>query len=134
MILKEPVDAYEFSFVAVPAQRGAGVIKGMGRKACLKELAEEFGAQGEYQALWKEAQLGREYRRELETEFVRLGLALELGVEAPVLRNLARTAGAEELKCLKEALEGKLQMMMPVVTQLGNGLGKCEEVESEYLI
>ena len=134
VILKEPVDAYEFSFVAVPAQRGAGVIKGMGRKACLKELAEEFGAQGEYQALWKEAQLGREYRRELETEFVRLGLALELGVEAPVLRSLARTAGAEELKCLKNALDEKLRQSLPAVMQLGGGCGNCEEVESGFLI
>ena len=134
VILKEPVDAYEFSFVAVPAQRGAGVLKGRKKTACLKELAEEFGAQGEYQALLKEARLGREYRRELETEFVRLGLALELGVEAPVLRNLARTAGAEELKCLKEALEGKLKQMLPVVTQLGKGFAGTEEVESGFLI
>jgi len=135
VILKEPVDAYEFSFVAVPAQRGAGVLKGMGGgRKCLKELAEEFGVQIEYQALCKEAQLGREYRKELEREFVRLGLALELGVEAPVLRSLARTAGAEELKCLKDALEGKLEQMLPVVTQLGCGFGKAEEVESGFLI
>ena len=134
VILKEPVDAYEFSFVAVPAQRGAGVIKGMGRKRCLKELAEEFGAQGEYQALWKEAQLGREYRKELEREFVRLGLALELGVEAPVLRSLARTAGAEELKCLKMALDEKLRMTMPVMTQLGKGFAREEELENSFLI
>ena len=31
-ILKEPMDAYEFSFVAVPAQRNAGVLKAMGAK------------------------------------------------------------------------------------------------------
>ena len=47
-ILQEPMDAYEFSFVAVPAQREAGVLKGMGGgRKCLKELAEEFGVQGE---------------------------------------------------------------------------------------
>ena len=57
-ILKEPMDAYEFSFVAVPAQVNAGVLKGMGRNKCLKELADEFGAQQEYRALFKEAQLG----------------------------------------------------------------------------
>jgi len=55
-------------------------------------------------------------------------------VEAPVLRSLARTAGAEELKCLKDALEGKLEQMLPVVTQLGCGFGKAEEVESGFLI
>ena len=42
-ILQEPVDAYEFSFVAVPAQREAGVIKALGgRQRSLKDLAEEF--------------------------------------------------------------------------------------------
>ena len=61
-ILKEPMDAYEFSFVAVPAQANAGVLKGMGRNKCLKELADEFGAQSEYRALFQEAQLGRQYR------------------------------------------------------------------------
>ena len=35
-ILQEPVDAYEFSFVAVPAQREAGVLKALGGKRKLK--------------------------------------------------------------------------------------------------
>ena len=44
VILKEPMDAYEFSFVAVPAQREAGVLKGLGGgNRSLKELAEHFG-------------------------------------------------------------------------------------------
>ena len=71
-VLKEPVDAYEFSFVAVPAQREAGVLKGMGRKACLKELADEFGAQEEYRNLFKQAQLGQRYQKQLGDEVVRL--------------------------------------------------------------
>ena len=51
-ILQEPMDAYEFSFVAVPAQREAGVLKGLGcGKPKLKELADEFGAQAEYRAV-----------------------------------------------------------------------------------
>ena len=55
VILKEPMDAYEFSFVAVPAQREAGVLKGMGRPgASLKDLAEEFGfeSSGKYAPSW----------------------------------------------------------------------------------
>ena len=96
-ILQEPMDAYEFSFVAVPAQREAGVLKALGGKRKLKELAEEFGAQGEYRVLMKEAELGRRYRKELEDNVVRLGLALELGVSEPVLRSLAGVAAAEDL-------------------------------------
>lgn len=134
VILKEPVDAYEFSFVAVPAQRQAGVMKGMGAAVSLKELAAEHGAQAEYRALTKEAELGRRYRKDLEDCVVRLGLALELGVSEPVLRSLAQTAGAEELLALKDALQGRLDESLPMVSQLLGVKGKAEEIESGFLI
>ena len=134
-ILQEPVDAYEFSFVAVPAQREAGVLKALGGgKRCLKELAEEFGVQAEYRALFKQAQLGKRYQKELEDSVVRLGLALELGVAEPVLRNLARTAAAEDLLELKGALEERLNEMLPVTTQLMGKCDKQEGLESGFLI
>ena len=134
VILKEPVDAYEFSFVAVPAQRQAGVMKGMGAAVSLKELAAEHGAQAEYRALTKEAEMGRRYRKDLEDGVVRLGLALELGVSEPVLRSLAQTAGAEELLALKDALQGRLDESLPMVSQLLGVKGKAEEIESGFLI
>lgn len=134
VILKEPVDAYEFSFVAVPAQRQAGVMKGMGTAVSLKELAAEHGAQAEYRALTKEAELGRRYRKDLEDGVVRLGLALELGVAEPVLRSLAKTAGAEELLALKDALQGRLDESLPMVSQLLGVKGKPEKIESGFLI
>ena len=134
-ILQEPMDAYEFSFVAVPAQRDAGVLKALGRNnCCLKELAEEFGAQAEYRTLYKQAQLGRRYEQELQDSVVRLGLSLELGVSEPVLRSLAKTAAAEDLLALKEALEARLNEMLPVVTQLRGCTGKGEIVESGFLV
>ena len=133
-ILQEPMDAYEFSFVAVPAQKDAGVLKALGGgKKCLKELAEEFGAQAEYRALFKQAELGKRYQKELEDSIVRLGLALELGVDADVLRGIASTAKAEDLLKLRKGLEDRLGEMMPVVTQL-NSSGKQEPVESGFLI
>ena len=134
VILKEPVDAYEFSFVAVPAQREAGVLKGMGGAMKLKELAEGGGAQAEYRALCKEAELGRRYRKDLEDGVVRLGLALELGVTEPVLRSLTKTAAADDLLALKEALQARLDESLPVVTQLGSFGGKGEALESGFLI
>ena len=134
VILKEPVDAYEFSFVAVPAQREAGVMKGMGAAVSLKELAAEHGAQAEYRTLTKEAELGRRYRKDLEDCVVRLGLALELGVSEPMLRSLAQTAGAEELLALKEALQGRLDESLPMVSQLLGVKGKAEQIESGFLI
>ena len=133
-ILKEPMDAYEFSFVAVPAQRDAGVMKAMGAKRCLKELAEEFGAQAEYRALFKDAQLGRQYRKELEDDVVRLCLALDLGAEEPVLRGVTKTAAAEDLLKLRSALDTRLAESLPMVTQLRGRGEDMEIIESGFMI
>ena len=134
-ILKEPMDAYEFSFVAVPAQPNAGVLKTLGGgNRTLKELAEQFGAQSEYRALFKEAQLGREYKKQIGNDVVRLCLSLDLGVEEPALRAIAEKAGAEELMKLKEALENRLAESMPMVTQLSGSFKKAEELESGFMI
>ena len=134
-ILKEPMDAYEFSFVAVPAQPNAGVLKGLGTgKRSLKELADEFGAQGEYRALFKDAQLGRQYACQIRDDVVRLCLSLELGTEEPTLRSIVNTAGTEELLKLKAALENRLAESMPMVTQLGGSFHKGEEIESGFMI
>ena len=134
-ILKEPMDAYEFSFVAVPAQRSAGVMKALGdSKKCLKELADQFGFQAEYRSLFKQAQLGLQYRKELEDSVVRLGLSLELGVTEPVLRNIAQTAGTEDLMALKEGLQQRLDEMLPITTQLMGFRKEPDAVESGFLI
>ncbi len=134
-ILQEPMDAYEFSFVAVPAQRSAGVMKALGQgKKTLKELADEFGVQSEYRSLFKQAQLGLQYRRELEDSVVRLGLSLELGINEPVLRSLCQSAAAEDLQALKKALQQRLDEMLPLTTQLGGFGRNMESVENGFLI
>lgn len=133
-ILREPMDAYEFSFVAVPAQREAGVMKALGGgRVSLKDLAWEHGAQGEYRELAKLAELGRQYRRELEEAVVRLGLSLELGIDAPVLRSIVKTAGDEELAALKRAWEEKLAQLLPPVYQLAADQEK-ESLDSGFMI
>ena len=133
-ILQEPVDAYEFSFVAVPAQREAGVLKGMGLgKVSLKELADRHGAQEEYRGLFKLAQLGKEYTGILRDEVVRLCLSLELGVEEQVLRSAAGKMAPEELRKFKSALERQAARRYPVQLQLEDR--ECgADPEEEYLI
>ncbi len=133
-ILKEPMDAYEFSFVAVPAQREAGVMKGMnGGKASLQELADHFGAQAEYRALFNQAELGKLYEQQLRDDVVRLCLSLELGAEEPVLRSIAEKAAAQDLMVLRKGLERKMQQMYPAAVQLGS-TEVSEEIESGFLI
>jgi hypothetical protein len=133
-ILKEPMDAYEFSFVAVPAQRNAGVIKGMGKGMKLKELADEFGAQQEYRALYKQAELGKLYEKQLRDDVVRLCLVLDLGAAEPVLRGVIDKAAAEDLMKLKEALEGRMRELMPGKSQLPGAMEKATAVESGFMI
>ncbi|MBQ2786091.1 MAG: hypothetical protein IJF02_06270 [Oscillospiraceae bacterium] len=134
-ILKEPMDAYEFSFVAVPAQREAGVLKGMGSgKKTLKELADAFGVQGEYRELYKTAELGKQYRKELEDNVVRLCLALDLGAEEPVYRGVVKVAAAEDLMKLRSALQTRLDESMPMQTQLGVAFENKESLESGFMI
>ncbi len=134
-ILQEPMDAYEFSFVAVPAQRDAGVLKGFaGRCANLKELAQAYGAQAEYRELFKQAQLGRLYCKDLQDSVVRLCLGLDLGLGEPVLRRVLEKATGEELLEMKAALEAKMQEMYPVQTQLPQAGKGFDGVESGFLI
>jgi hypothetical protein len=134
VILKEPMDAYEFSFVAVPAQREAGVIKGLGGgNRRLKELADEYGAQGEYRALYVQAQLGQRYEKQLQDDVVRLFLSLDMGMEEPVLRSISQKVSAEELQHLKAALEERVAEYLPMQTQL-HPRSKKQDVDSGFMI
>ena len=132
-ILREPVDAYEFSFVAVPAQRDAGVLKGMGCRVSLKELADEFGAQEEYRGLWKLSQLGQQYQKQLSDEVVRLALMLGLRLEEPVLRGAVEKLAGAELVPLRDALRERAAERYPIQLQLGTVRGEAA-LESAYLI
>ncbi len=130
-ILRDPVDAYEFSFVAVPAQPDAGVLKGLGRQRTLKELADAFGAQAEYRQLFKQARLGQQYERQLGDEVVRLSLLLGLKLEEPVLRGVVEKLAGQELLELRDALRERTAKHYPM--QLGSFRGE-EPLDGDYLI
>lgn len=134
VILTDSTDAYEFSFVAVPAQPAAGVIKATGGGSrTLKELADRFGAQAEYRALQQQAQLGKEYEKQLRQEVVKLCFSLDLGLEEPLLRSVTEKVSAGELQQMKKALEERMAGLFPGYTQLHPAKGQ-ENVESDFLI
>lgn len=134
-ILKEPMDAYEFSFVAVPAQRDAGVLKGMGSgKRSLKELADTFGAQAEYRSLFKQAELGKRYEKQVRDEVVRLCLVLELGLEEPVLRSITEKVAAEDLLKMKDALQQRYCRYMPMEGQLAAATAETANFDGDFMI
>ena len=118
--LEGAVDAYEFSFVAVPAQPAAGVVKGL-NPACgdLKELARHYpGCEKQLEMLEQEAALGRAYLRELKDEVVRLGLLSGLEMEARDLRQMANALSASQLEQLKAAYARQAERNYPLHTQL----------------
>ena len=112
-------DAYEWSFVAVPAQRAAGVMKSFEDYSCLKELvraSRSSGIEREYELLEKNAALGREYRDSLYNEVLRLGLVCDRKLHE-ALKLSAKHMDANELLCVKDALETQLSKRFPARTQ-----------------
>lgn len=99
-------DAYEFSFVAVPAQPAAGVVKGF------------ISDPAQFRQLEQEAALGRKYLKQLKEEVVRLGLLAELGLEAKTLREMANAMGPEQLEEMKKAYGRQAEKQYPLHTQL----------------
>ncbi|MEA4896037.1 MAG: hypothetical protein VB064_12370 [Oscillospiraceae bacterium] len=134
--LSDVKDAYEWSFVAVPAQRGAGVVKRFGAPDSLKGFVQS--KQGgrffaEYEALEKDAVMGREYRNALKNEVLRLGLLCDPKIFEALSENAANM-GARELENLKEAFEKRLESAFPPKTQLP---GKDKTVSfdgDEYMV
>lgn len=119
-MLDGAVDAYEWSFVAVPAQRGAGVTKQYAGAVGLKGFVESPAGSafaGEYAALEKRAELGRKYLSALKSEVLRLCLVCDEGMY-PVLSKTVDAMEAEELQELKEFYEEKSARLFPVATQL----------------
>lgn len=120
--LCEALDAYEWSFVAVPAQRGAGVVKalGAGFEGSLKNFVcsvegSRFAA--EFEALEKEAVLGREYKEALRNEVLRLGLLCDRKLH-DALKDSTGFMEASELSALKAVFEDRLEKSFPPRSQL----------------
>ena len=119
-ILSGAADAYEWSFVAVPAQPRAGVVKGARR--------EEAGLKGllrgrpeglrQLARLEREAELGRRYLEGLRREVARLAGMVELNMDAGVLRSMADKLNERELLELKRAYEERLAERYPPAAQL----------------
>ena len=120
-----PSDAYEWSFVAVPAQMNAGVLKRFGdcrQPESLGELVEMAGTGAfgsEYQVLVKEAELGRRYLAGLQEEVVRLGVMLDCGYSRAFLEKTVGHMDEAELLEFKSVFTRKLDEIFPPVTQLG---------------
>ncbi len=119
--LKEPTDAYEWSFVAVPAQREAGVLK--------RFTQMDGGA-----LLQKQAALGRKYLQELRKEVTRLAMLADDGVDGTVFAGVAERLEEPELLELKRCYEVRAAKRFPAPPQLRQRTAAQAGDETAFLV
>lgn len=112
-------DAYEWSFVAVPAQRKAGVLKkSYGGGALKTALAGDDALLDQLKSLEQEAALGRRYLAGLRREVVRLGCLAEKTLDAGTLETITGKLDAPELETLRASYETRAEVRYPAGVQL----------------
>ncbi len=95
-ILNSPTDAYEWSFVAVPAQRNAGVTKRYG---------EDYASKGAFpEEVSLEAELYNELTEDLKREIIRLSYLEGDSVPVALTKAAIERMDISELITLKKAL------------------------------
>lgn len=138
--LMSPYDAYEWSFVAVPAQREAGVtksfkkakgrneknmegiMKSLGKKAEVAFTKAECEKLFDYiSELQKDACAGKEYRQSLEAEFTRLMAIAEPEISEKAVKAAMSGLGTAELKEFIAAYSKKAEGVLPMKPQLAAG-------------
>lgn len=118
--LEGAADAFEWSFVAVPAQPKAGVLKSKGKRQelSLKQVAHKHGCQRELEQLEQEALLGRRYMAALRREVVRLSGLSQESVDHRVMESIAEKLEEPELLELKRIYTKQAAQRFPMMTQL----------------
>ena len=133
-VLSDPTDAYEWSFVAVPAQRAAGVTKafhlpkGADWDTLIHSLMEGGNvtvdaADGEPLAkalgrLRERAEEGERWRDTLRKEAVRLTLLTQPALDGDMARRLVEPMDVEQLKAYTDACRRTAADRLPLCPQL----------------
>ena len=131
--LTEPYDAYEWSFVAVPAQKNAGVTKTaygkeIDMEGIMKKLSRGQSATFsdrdckkllEYiDSLKQSAKDGVYYRDSLTSEVLRLSAAVQPGISRETMESVTKGMTVAQLKEFKTAFEKQRAELIPVTPQL----------------
>ncbi|MBO5859984.1 MAG: hypothetical protein J6R20_09460 [Clostridia bacterium] len=117
-LLEDPADAYEWSFVAVPAQKNAGVTK-----AFVPESSDE-----------KVAAWAQEYRDELKAALIRDAASVIPEMKSAVLEEICNGMSIGMLKEMRDAFRCSTAKKMPFVRQLESEAENNSESNSEYKI
>lgn len=112
-VLSEPQDAYECSFVAVPAQREAGVRKGYHQTE--KREAELLG---QIETLKSQAAWGQQYRDALIQRTLTFCAIAQPQLPRDVMQRALQSLEPNELSTLCSAYEKSAQHVLPLQPQL----------------
>lgn len=117
-LLSEPSDAYEWSFVAVPAQKNAGVIKSFNPSAEGERLAE----------------LAKEFKDELKTDIIRCAASVIPEMTGEAIDEICEALSLKSLREMRDAFRKNAQKNLPVVRQLDVSSADDNNENSEYKI
>ena len=134
-ILKDPTDAYEWSFVAVPAQVGAGVVKNHPKTKVTKtfkefekvikrgdeiiispDLSKELGEKIAH--LESLAADGKAYRKELTDETVKYASLALNGIDVATAQEMCKGLDIERLRKLRDSFLERAGKVIPLSPQL----------------
>ncbi|MBQ2694081.1 MAG: hypothetical protein IJF57_00875 [Clostridia bacterium] len=117
-LLSEPTDAYEWSFVAVPAQKNAGVIKSFNPAQETAKLAE-----------W-----ASEYKNELKADIIRAAASVIPEMKSAALDEICDSLSLGMLREMRSAFDMSARKNLPIVRQLDCRQADGENENSEYKI
>lgn len=112
-VLEEPTDAYECSFVAVPAQREAGVRKGYAQNPALDAALCKRLSELEEKAAW-----GEQYREEIKKNILKYSGIAQPEVPKSILKSALEGLSLSDLSELSRAYEKMAQKRLPLTPQL----------------
>ncbi len=135
-ILDNPTDAYEWSFVAVPAQKEAGIIKSFipnrnGGDMKMEDIIKSLGS-GQtvnlcetqciklldlIKSLETKAEIGNFYKEELKNEVIRLSAMVQPEISLTLMKSVTEKLSIEELKSFRDSFKTKLSSIMPTKPQ-----------------
>ncbi|MBQ7541178.1 MAG: hypothetical protein IJT44_02685 [Clostridia bacterium] len=148
-ILSAPTDAYEWSFVAVPAQRAAGVVKSFRNKeepmqdilSTVRKSTDSLtlspqqltALQAQLCELESEASLGKAYHVQLIQDTMRLALAAMPDADGDALKSVCEKLTADELQALRKGFTTLANHRIPLQPQLRLPDSPSEE-DSAFII
>lgn len=150
--LTDPTDAYEWSFVAVPAQREAGVTKAyklQKEESILENVKEFFVSQADTCTLTKAqsqsvaeyidkleklAEDGKTYRQDLTRQIKSLALVAVPEIGEGTLDSVCKNMKTDELRTFRDGLKRKRESEFAPTVQLYPSSAKADTNFSEYKI